>query len=156
MTDPSAAALREKLVRAGLLCGVVDGLWAIALTLAYQGTILRLWQGVAAVPFGPAMREGGIATAALGVLVHFGVAFAWSGVFVLAYAKLGGLRRAIASRPGALLTACVYGPLIWIVMSLAVLPALTQAEPTVTVRWWIQLAGHALFVGPPIVWGVRS
>lgn len=156
MTDPREVTPRARLVRAWLSCAVVDGLWAVVLTLAYRGSISGLWRGVAAVPFGPAMREGGTATAALGVLVHIGVAFWWSGVFVLAYTRLSGLRRVTSSAAGALLVACVYGPLVWIVMSLVVIPALTQTAPTVTARWWIQLAGHAAFVGTPIVWGTRS
>lgn len=48
-------------------------------------------------------------------------------------------------------TPAVYGPAIWVVMSLVVIPFLTGRPPTVTYRWWIQLAGHAAFVGLPIV-----
>jgi hypothetical protein len=51
--------------------------------------------------------------------------------------------------------AVVYGPLIWIVMSAVVIPLLTgRPLATITGRWWIQLAGHVVFVGVPIVWSI--
>ena len=47
--------------------------------------------------------------------------------------------------------AAVYGPFVWVVMSMVVIPALTRRPPTITVRWWNQFVGHAIFVGVPIV-----
>ena len=44
-----------------------------------------------------------------------------------------------------------YGPLVWLVMSLAVIPMLVQRAPAITFRWWVQLIGHIPFVGFPIV-----
>jgi uncharacterized membrane protein YhaH (DUF805 family) len=46
--------------------------------------------------------------------------------------------------------AVVLGPLIWMVMSLAVIPLLVRRPPAISIRWWIQLAGHIPFVGLPI------
>lgn len=34
-------------------CGVIDGFWAVVLTLVYGRTILGLFQGIAATAFGP-------------------------------------------------------------------------------------------------------
>jgi hypothetical protein len=34
--------------------------------------------------------------------------------------------------------ASVYGPFIWMVMSLAVIPLLLHRPPTINVRWWVQ------------------
>jgi uncharacterized membrane protein YagU involved in acid resistance len=47
--------------------------------------------------------------------------------------------------------ASVYGPCIWLVMSLLIIPVLTQRPPAISIRWWIQLAGHFPFVGLPVV-----
>jgi len=47
--------------------------------------------------------------------------------------------------------AALYGPFIWMVMSLVVIPLLLHRPPTITIRWWIQLIGHIPFVGVPIV-----
>jgi len=141
-----------RLVRAGLLTGVVDGLFSSILNVvAYRSTVSRLFQGVASVLLGPEAFNGGLRTAAVGVLMHFGVAFAWSAVFlflVLRSRRVGGV---LASPYGVVKVAAVYGPLIWMVMSLAVIPILLHRPPTITYRWWIQWFGHIPFVGIPIV-----
>lgn len=140
-----------QLVRAGLHCGVIDGLWAVVLTLVYGRTILGLFQGIASTAFGPGMVEGGVPSALLGLGLHFAVAFGWSAVFLALVAGLPWLRRVLASWTGVLAVAAVYGPVIWIVMSAGVIPLLTGRPLAVTYRWWIQLAGHVVFVGLPIV-----
>jgi len=47
--------------------------------------------------------------------------------------------------------AAVYGPLIWLVMSLAVIPMLTHRPPAINLRWCVQFFGHIPFVALPIV-----
>lgn len=143
----------SRLVRAGLLTGVTDGLFAIVLSVGfYDSTVTRLFQGVASTLLGREALDGGVPTALAGVLMHFGVAFGWSAVFLLLVLRSPWLRRVLGSPYGAVKVASVYGPLIWLVMSLAVipLPLLLQRPPTINVRWWIQLIGHFPFVGLPI------
>ena len=146
------AGFSRRLLRAGLITGVVDGLFSSALSeLAYGSSAARLFRGVAAVPFGEAALEGGAHFVALGVLLHLGVAFAWSAVFLLAMQRSARARDLVASRLGVAKTAALYGPFIWLVMSLALIPLFTQRAPTITARWWIQLFGHIPFVAVPIV-----
>lgn len=150
-------AMTGRLVRTWLVTGVIDALFASSLNVfAYGSTVVRLWQGVAAVPLGRRALEGGMATAAVGLLLHFGVAFVWSAVFLVLAARMPAVRRAIASPAGAFATACVYGPLIWLVMSFAVIPAFTGRAPTITSRWWVQFFGHIPFVAAPIVFSIRG
>jgi hypothetical protein len=139
------------LLQAGFATGVSDGLWAVALTRFYGRPVERLWQGVAAVPFGPRMFEAGAAGVAVGLLLHFFTAFTWSGVLLLLLQRSERLRRANPFLVGA-----IFGPLIWIAMSLAVIPLFIQQAPVLTWRWWVQLAGHALFVGQPMAWSLKS
>jgi hypothetical protein len=143
-----------RLLRAGLATGVIDGLWACVLTWIYGSTFERLWQGVASTVVGADAIGGGAGPTALGLAIHFGVAFGWSAVFLALYLAIPKLRALTSSLGGIVAVAVVYGPLIWVVMSLLVIPALVGHPPNVTYRWWIQLAGHAVFVGPPIVAGV--
>ena len=143
----------SRLVRTGLLIGIVDGCWAIVLTLIYGRPLARLWQGIAATVFGERMFDGGAATVALGVAMHFGVAFAWTAVFILLVMRSAYVRGVLGTRYGPLKVAAVYGPFIWIVMSGIVIPLLTRKPLVVTGRWWIQLLGHVVFVGLPITWG---
>jgi len=154
--EPGAPITRPlaRLVRAGLLCGLVDGSWAVVLTLLYGRSVQRMFQGIASTLFGPEMLERGLAGAAVGLGMHFGVAFGWSAVFLGLSAGLPVLRRLLRTRLGLALVAAVYGPAIWVVMSGAVIPTLTGRPLSLTRGWWIQLAGHAVFVGLPIVWGI--
>jgi len=57
------------------------------------------------------------------------------------------------ARAGLFGVVAVYGPAIWLVMSLLVIPALVERPPNLTVRWWVQLLGHFPFVGIPFVAG---
>jgi hypothetical protein len=141
-----------RLARAGLLTGVVDGLFSSALAqFAYGSSVMRLWQGVAATAFGPGAFGGGTPQAVAGLVAHFGVAFAWSTVFLVVYDNWRALQRIAASPFGVMKIAAVYGPLIWMVMSFVVIPMRTGRPPVINERWWIQFFGHAIFVGLPIV-----
>ena len=142
----------SRLVRAGLLTAVTDGLFSSVLSVVfYHSTVTRLFQGVAATLLGQDAFTGGTQTALIGVLMHFGVAFGWSAVFLLLVMRSPWIRNVLTSRYGVVKVAALYGPLIWMVMSLAVIPLLLHRPPTITIRWWIQLIGHFPFVGLPIV-----
>lgn len=153
MTGPASRRGRPSaLLLAGLLTGVVDGLFSSLLNVfAYHSTVARLFQGVASVLLGRGALEGGTRTVAIGVLMHFAVAFTWSAVFLFLALRWSPVRRLLASSHGTLKVAALYGPLIWMVMSLAVIPILLHRPPAIAVRWWIQLFGHFPFVGLPIV-----
>src|SRR5262245_29180460 len=148
----SAGDLLFRFVSAGLLTGITDFLFACVLSIGfYHSTFSRLWQGVASVPLGPDALNGGARTTAIGVLIHFGVAFGWSAVFLFLVMRLSWVRAILASRFGVAKIAAIYGPLIWMVMSLVVIPILLHRAPSITSRWWIQGIGHFPFVGLPIV-----
>lgn len=149
---PAEGAFLPRLVHAGLLTGVVDGLFSSALSeFAYGGSAARLFRGVAAVPFGERALEGGAHFVALGVLLHFGVAFAWSAAFLALLSRSATVRGLRSSRFGVAKLAALYGPFIWLVMSLAVIPLFTHELPAITARWWVQFFGHIPFVAVPIV-----
>ena len=139
------------LVPAWLATALTDGLFASALSkFGYHSTVTRLWQGVAATLLGPAAFDGGPRTALVGVVMHIGVALFWSTVFVALVSSWPGLRRLLASPAGVVAVAAIYGPLIWLVMSTLVIPTLTGRPPKFGVRWWIQCAGHVVFVALPM------
>jgi hypothetical protein len=147
----------SRLVRAGLLTGVTDGLCATVQSLVTPGsTVMRLWQGVASVILGKSAYDGGIPTALVGVLMHFCVAFGWSAIFLFGVMRSSWVRRAVSSPSGVVGIAALYGPFIWLVMSLVVIPILLHRPPVITSRWWIQLVGHIPFVGLPIVASIAN
>jgi predicted permease len=142
----------SRLVRAGLVTGVLDGLFSSVLSVFfYDSTVTRLFQGVASTLLGKEAFDGGTRTALVGLLMHFGVAFGWSAVFLLLVLRSAWIRRVLTSRNGIVKVAAVYGPFIWLVMSLVVIPLLLHRPPTLNFRWLVQLIGHFPFVGLPIV-----
>lgn len=153
---PAIPGPMARLLRAGLLTGAVDGLFSSVLSVAFYGsTVTRLFQGVAATLLGREALDSGIRTALIGLAMHFGVAFGWSAVFLLALSSSRWLRGVLDSRYGVVKLASWYGPLVWLVMSLVVMPLLLHRPPSFNVRWWIQLVGHFPFVGVPIVASMR-
>lgn len=141
-----------RFVCAGLVTAVIDGLFSSILNVAaYGSTVSRLFQGVASTLAGSSAFEGGARTTALGMLMHCGVAFFWSAIFVFVVMRSAWVRRALASRYGSVKVASVYGPFIWLVMSLVVIPLLLHRPPAISIRWLVQLLGHFPFVGLPIV-----
>ncbi|MBE7178517.1 MAG: hypothetical protein INR69_19095 [Mucilaginibacter polytrichastri] len=77
---------------------------------------MRIFQFIASGLFGKQAFGGGWWMVALGVLIHFFIAFIWVWIF-FAFCKLTKLRGAKFVLIGTL-----YGIVIWVVMNLAVLP----------------------------------
>lgn len=145
-----------RFLRAWLVTGITDGLFSSILNAVFYGsTVMRLWQGVAAVLLGPTAVEGGLHAAAIGLLMHFGVAFAWSAIFLALFESISWLRDVTSSTGGMLAVAAIYGPVIWMVMSFVVIPQFTHRPPPITFRWWVQFFGHIPFVALPIVALIR-
>lgn len=160
MADPSQVPDRPTVVRAILATWLVTAAWdfccATALNVgAYRIGFARFWQGVASVPFGPQMLNAGARGVAAGIVAHLATAFTWSALFVAALALSPGLRRRVARPGGAVLAACLYGPAIWLVMSLGVIPLLTGRAPAFNFRWWVQVLAHVPFVTLPLVFTAR-
>lgn len=144
------------LLRVWLFTAAWDAVCATALSVfAYGTTAANLWQGVAATVLGRTALEGGAATVAAGLGLHLAVAFTWSALFVAAAWAWPALRRAIRTRGGAFAVAALYGPVIWLVMSLAVIPLATGRPPRFGFRWWVQLGAHVPFVTLPLVFMAR-
>lgn len=159
VSSPQRAGLQgrpalARVFQSTLLTGVTDGLFATVSAMIFGATVTRLWQSVSSTLLGPSAFEGGVGTAAVGVLMHFGVALAWSCVFLILFDRSRWIRDVAGSQFGVLKVAAIYGPLIWMVMSLVIIPLLVQRPPTITARWWVQLIGHFPFVGLPIVWSI--
>jgi uncharacterized membrane protein YagU involved in acid resistance len=164
--DDSAARLslrpagrtRRAIVWGGLLCGILD----IGAALVLSWTIARVaptrvLQGIAEALVGPTSSQGGWATAALGLLMHFSVAFFWAAVFALLCRRFPALLR--WSVPAGL----VYGAVVWIVMYRVVIPLiplvnalyLTTFDRTIPKLRVRQVLIHFLCVGLPIALAAR-
>jgi hypothetical protein len=137
-------------VSATLTAGILDISSAFILSYRKGVSPIGVLQGVAAGLVGrESAKEGGLATAALGLAIHFFVAFVVASVFYVASRKFGFLiRHAVIS--GLLYGVVVYGFMYWVVMPLAypvVHPSLSRDVTAVCV--------HMLLIGLPIALIVR-
>lgn len=154
-TAGARVSLASAVVPVWLVTAVWDFACATALSVfAYKSTAAKLWQGVAATALGRSAPPGASGVAA-GLGVHLGVALFWSAVFVAAVRAWPALRRVLRTPGGALAVAAVYGPLIWLVMSLVVIPFATGRPPRFGFRWWVQVGAHIPFVTLPLVFMAR-
>jgi hypothetical protein len=135
---------------AGLIAGMLD--ITSAFVLAYPKGVgpIRVLQGVAAGLLGrESAIQGGLATAALGLAIHFFIAFVAASVFYLASRKIAWLtRQAVIS--GLLYGIAIYLVMYWIVMPLAypvVHPSVSRDVTAVCV--------HMFLIGLPIALVVR-
>ena len=139
-------------LRAWALITVVDAIFATVLPVAAYGEPLgRVWQVIASLLLGRGALQGGARTMLFGLVVHASVALVWTTVFLALALFSTRLRRIVAGPAGIIGVAAVYGPLIWIVMSLVVIPPFTHRRTQIGPRWWVQLLAHIPFVALPIV-----
>ena len=134
----------KALLLGGLTVGVLDGLDAVVFFGLRGVTPTRVMQSIASGLLGKQAFQGGIATAALGVLLHFGIALAVVAVYYLASRKLPDLsRHPVALGP-------VYGLLVYGVMNFLVIPLSAAVTGPRTLPVVINgVLIHALGVGLP-------
>jgi hypothetical protein len=126
---------------AGLAAGVGDTLLAI---LLFRVGPVRIYQSVAAGLLGRDSFEGGLASAALGMFLHFFIATTAAAVYVAASTRL----KLLLTQPVA--CGLVFGPLVYFFMNVVVVPLSRAARGGGFVFSWRLMVGHALLVGLPI------
>jgi hypothetical protein len=148
VASPRAPAL---VLLSTIAVAVLDGSFAIALYVASGSTTLvRLFQGIASVLIGPSAFRGGTPSFALGIALHCTIALTWSVIFLLLLRGTRVVPRMLESPFGALKVAVLYGPLVYLAMSLALVPLFTHRMPPINQTWALILVGHIPFVGLPI------
>ena len=135
----------------GLLAGAGDITFAFVVNGLRGVGPVRVLQSVASGLLGAAAREGGPATAALGAVLHFLIAFIWAAVFWAASRRL----RVLVRRPvvcGLLYGAAVYAFMYLVVLPLSAAYFKPSFAPSAVV---LNAAGHMLLVGLPIALAAR-
>ncbi|HWK11191.1 MAG TPA: hypothetical protein VNR64_14120 [Vicinamibacterales bacterium] len=113
-TNGSARAI----VFAWLVAGTLDVTTAVTYyPLTASVTAKQILQGIASGVLGARAFQGGAATAALGLALHFLIALIWTLVFYVAATRITALTR----RP--FIIGPLYGTFVWLVMNLVVLPS---------------------------------
>ncbi len=126
MTDDSGKSSVITILLAGLAGASVDGLYASLSGMVRGVPVMRVWQGVAGGWLGPAAKDGGMATAALGLATHVTVATLMAAFYLLVFTRPALVRR--HRWPSAL----AYGLGLYVVMYLVVLPL---RWPDIFPRW---------------------
>jgi hypothetical protein len=134
---------------AGLIAGILDITSAFVIAELKGTGSIRMLQGIASGLVGPRSFERGMATAGLGLAIHFLIAFTAASVFYAASRKLTFLtQHAVTS--GLLYGIAVYLSMYWIVVPLAFVNARHSVSRDVTA-----VIIHMLLIGLPISLIVR-
>lgn len=153
---PTASAIRPRslipsILWAGFLCGTLDIAAAFIIYGAMGLPPQRLLQGIASGLLGPRAFTGGAATAVLGFLLEYVIAYGAAAVYVLATRPLPVLTR------HAVAAGLLYGIVVYWFMQLVVLPLSAYGHHPFS--WRITLIGiaiHMACVGLPIALAADS
>jgi uncharacterized membrane protein YagU involved in acid resistance len=135
----------------GLACGVLDITQACLAWWVQSGaTPTRIFQSIAAGLLGRNAFQGGAKTAALGLALHFLVAFSAAVVYYAASRKIKFLTEK------AVIAGLFYGEAVYLFMNFVVIPLSATRRPAFTMAALLTgPIGHMFFVGLPISLAVR-
>jgi hypothetical protein len=136
---------------AGLTCGVMD----ITAALVVYGSVygvrpIQLLQGIASGLLGRQAYRGGIATALLGLALHFLIAFSAAAVYFLLSRKFPFLLQQ------AVVSGVLYGVAVYFFMQQVVALSATMKNPFSIKLMLIGIVIHIFCVGLPIALLVRK
>lgn len=143
VTNFTLSSASRAIAIGGAVVGVLDAADGVAyFGLTAGNTAIQVLQYIASGALGTRAFSGGLAAAGLGAVIHFGLAYGFTAVFVLAWTRLQVIRRSWAA------AGLAWGVAVWAFMNLLVLP-LTRVPPSpiTTVAAIHGIVGHALFVG---------
>jgi hypothetical protein len=144
--QPAARTLpvSRAILYATLVVGALDATDGIVfLGLHGQNPILVL-QYIASSLLGARSFSGGLASAGVGLVLHFAISLVVAAIYILAR------RRIAVLRTQWVLVGLLYGAAVWAVMNLLVLPLTAIGHsPIPTAALLNGIIGHALFVGLP-------
>lgn len=131
----------------GLAAGVLDAVDGV-IAFGTQGlNPIQVLQYIASGLLGKASFEGGLATAGLGTILHFFIAFVAAAVYVGAGQWISALKRQ------AVTFGLLYGAGVYFFMNYLVLPMSAVSHSPFKLGLFLNgVIGHALFVGVPIAW----
>jgi hypothetical protein len=135
---------------AGFACGVLD-ITAALVVYGYLGLKpVRLLQGIASGLLGPKAFDDGVATALLGLLCHFVIAFGAATVYFVASRTIPFLVQY------AIPCGVLYGVAVYFFMNRIVVPLSAAAKRPFSLKLMIiGVVIHIFCVGLPIALGVR-
>ena len=151
LAGPARSGSLRGILWGGILCGVFDITYAFIAFGMRGATPVAILHSIASGLLGKAAAEGGLATAALGLFLHFVIAFGAATVYYLASRKLPFLvRHAVVC--GLLYGMAVYLFMNFVVIPLSAFPRKLSYPPHVLIPG---IAWHMVLVGLPIALAIR-
>ncbi|HEY6984740.1 MAG TPA: hypothetical protein VH375_01555 [Rhodanobacteraceae bacterium] len=146
--NPAAFAI---LVGGGI-AATCDIIYAIVYSWIRGVAAERVLQSVASGLLGQPAYEGGATTAAVGLCLHYGMAFLIAAIFWFASRRL----RFMTQR--AVVAGLLYGVVVYVVMNFVVIPlsAFPTALTFTPVRVAINVVAHMVLFGLPIALATRA
>jgi hypothetical protein len=153
VADETGALTSTKAILLGMLASGVldatDGVVFFFLTKHFNP--VQVLQYIASGLLGASAYEGGLATAGLGMVLHFAIA----AVFAALYVLIG--RRVVFLRHKWIASGLIYGAAVYLFMNLIVVPLSAIGPSPIPAAALINgLIGHALFVGLPIAYFAKQ
>ena len=147
-SEPQPAArtlpVSRAILHATLMVGALDAADGVVFRGLHGQNPIQVLQYIASSLLGARSFSGGLATAGLGLVVHFAIALVVAAIYILASRRVAVLRTQWA------LLGLLYGAAVWAVMNLVVLPLTAVAHSPITTAALVNgVMGHALFVGLP-------
>ena len=147
-SEPHPAARTLSVTRAilyaTLVVGVLDATDGVVFLGLRGQNPIQVLQYIASSLLGARAFSGGLASAGLGLVVHFAISLVVATIYILAS------RRIAVLRTQWVLVGLLYGAAVWAVMNLLVLPLTAVGHsPIPTAALLNGIIGHALFVGLP-------
>ncbi len=135
---------------AGSACGVLDITAAFIVCGYFGAKPVPLLQGIASGLLGPKAFQGGLATALLGLLCHFVIAFGAATVYFAASRAIPFLIQ------NAVISGALYGVAVYFFMNRIVVPVSAAANRPFSMKLTIVgVVIHIFCVGLPISLSVR-
>lgn len=141
----------DTIIWGGLVAGVLDAVDGVV-AFGFKGmSPIQVLQYIASGVLGPASFKGGLATAALGVVLHFFIAFVAAGVYYAASLKLSALYQQATT------WGLTFGVAVYFFMNYLVLPLSAVPKSPFSLPLFLNgILGHAIFVGFTVAWFARS
>ena len=135
----------------GLIAGAIDISVAAIMTESRGGQPLKMLQGIAYALIGMSAIKGGVGTAALGLVLHFVIAFGAAAAYVLVSRRLSVMVRE------PVVCGLLYGVPVWLVTNFIIVPMskIGHALPGTPQSAAIGLMVLMIGVGLPIAWMTR-
>ena len=149
MATPMAAATKP-IFTAGLIAGALDLVLAVTFFTVRGAPLDAVPHAIAGGLLGPKAFHEGLATALLGVALHFFIALTVAAVYFAASRRIGFLNH------HPLISGTVYGLAVFAFMQHIVLPLSAEPRSRPSHAWLIaDIASHIFFIGITIALIVR-